>query len=71
MPKELHLAQERLDLEAELAALNGTQDASGFEAGFLKVAKRYSEHKGISYTAWREAGVTPEVLKRAGINRGG
>jgi hypothetical protein len=34
------------------------------------VAKSYSAKKGISYGAWREFGVSPEVLKKAGISRG-
>ena len=44
-------------------------DISGLEKSFVAAAKGYSERKGISYTAWRELGVPPEVLKRAGISR--
>ena len=32
-----------------------------------QVAKSYSERKGISYSAWREIGVSADVLRRAGI----
>ena len=39
------------------------------EAGFVKIAKSYSNRKGISYTAWRAVGVQPNVLKKAGIPR--
>jgi hypothetical protein len=67
----LHLAQERLNLEAELAALDATPDSSAAERVFVEVAKRYSARKGISYAAWREAGVAPETLKRAGIGKRG
>ena len=67
----LQLLQERRDLEVELAGMQGGgADISGLEKEFVKVAKSYSEKKGISYGAWREFGVTPEVLKKAGITRG-
>ena len=39
------------------------------EKEFAKVAKSYSAKKRISYGAWREFGVPPEVLKKAGITR--
>lgn len=67
----LHLAQERINLTAELADLEQgtTQDMAALEAGFCEHAKTYSESKGISYTAWREIGVEPRVLKAAGISR--
>jgi hypothetical protein len=67
----LSLLQERRDLEVELATMQaGTPDLSGLEKEFVKVAKDYSAKKKISYGAWREFGVPPEVLKKAGITRG-
>ncbi len=67
----LTLLQERRDLEVELAGMQaGGPDVSGLEKDFVKVAKAYSARKGISYGAWREFGVSPEVLKKAGITRG-
>ena len=36
----------------------------------MKVAKAYSQRKGIEYASWRELGVSAEVLKRAGVSRG-
>ncbi len=67
----LTLLQERRDLEVELAGMQGAgPDLSELETEFVKVAKDYSARKGISYGAWREFGVTPEVLKKAGITRG-
>ena len=67
----LSLLQERRDLEIELATMQaGTPDLSGLEKEFVKVAKDYSSKKKISYGAWREFGVPPEVLKKAGITRG-
>jgi hypothetical protein len=67
----LHLAQERMDLVAELAAAgNGSVDLAVLEAGFIEAAGPYSQRKGIRYDAWRAAGVEPRVLKAAGIGRG-
>jgi len=64
----LHLVQERLDLERELAALNGDGvDMGESEAGFVEVAPAYSERKGITDEAWRSIGVEPRVLKAAWI----
>jgi hypothetical protein len=39
------------------------------ESAFVKSARSYSERKGISYAAWRQVGVEPAVLKKAGISR--
>jgi hypothetical protein len=67
----LNLLQERRDLEVELASMQaGTPDLGELEKEFAKVAKAYSAKKGISYGAWREFGVPPELLKKAGITRG-
>jgi len=67
----LNLLQERRDLEIELATMQaGTPDISGLEKDFVKVAREYSAKKRISYGAWREFGVSPEALKKAGISRG-
>jgi len=67
----LTLLQERRDLIVELAGMQGgAPDVSGLEKEFVKVAKEYSAKKGISYGTWREFGVPPEVLKKAGVTRG-
>ena len=67
----LTLLQERRDLEVELAGMSaGGPDLGELEKEFVKVAKPYAQKKGISYGAWREFGVAPEVLKKAGITRG-
>lgn len=67
----LILVQERIDLLAEQDAMqNGDHDLVGLEVEFLKVAKSYSQRKGLSYEAWRVVGVEPRVLKAAGIGRG-
>ncbi|MET0903298.1 MAG: hypothetical protein ABWZ52_08660 [Acidimicrobiales bacterium] len=67
--KRLQLIQERLDLTQELDAAGQTVDLSGLEQDFVDAAAAYSARKGISYAAWRELGVEPAVLKRAGIGR--
>ncbi len=66
---KLHLAQERRNLQKELDEKDHQVNLSGLEKEFISSAKAYSERKGISYAAWREAGVTAEVLKKAGIQR--
>lgn len=66
----LDLIQERRDLEVELAGMQVQNDLSGLEKAFVKHAKAYGRRKGISYASWREVGVAPEVLKKAGITRG-
>jgi hypothetical protein len=64
---KLRLTQERMDLEKELKLKKSTADSSKLESQFVKVAKAYSDRNGITFTAWREIGVEPSVLKRAGI----
>ena len=68
--RRLQLVQERRDLEAELAGMSAGKENTKAEGAFVRVAKRYSRRKGIAYASWRELGVAPEVLKRAGIGRG-
>jgi hypothetical protein len=66
----LKLAQERMDLQDELAAMAPENDLDELAAEFIEVAANYSERQGISYAAWREAGVPAAVLRDAGIGRG-
>lgn len=68
---ELQLRQERLDLAAELEALEAAEesDPAKYEAKFVESAAAYSDAKGITYAAWREMGVPAGVLKRAGVSR--
>lgn len=67
--KRLQLTQEQLDLEAELAAGTSTVDISALEKDFIASAASYASRKGISYGAFRSVGVTPAVLRAAGISR--
>lgn len=64
------LVQERLNLTNELANKEAAVDLVALEGGFVRAAKNYSERKGITYAAWREAGIDASVLRRAGIRRG-
>lgn len=65
----VHLIQERMDLENELAAATKKVDLAGLEAEFVRAARAYGQRKGISYAAWRATGVDPGVLRKAGITR--
>jgi hypothetical protein len=68
--RRLELVQRRIDLEEELERMGTTVDLGALEQDFVAVAKPYAERKGISYEAWREAGVSAATLKAAGIGRG-
>ena len=65
----LHLIQERMDLEKELETLQASVDLDQLEDGFVEAAADYGDRKGITYAAWRELGVSPDLLTRAGIKR--
>ena len=66
----LHLVQERMDLEQEVATAGSDgDDPDELEAGFIEVAAAYGERKGLTYEAWRSIGVPPRVLRAAGISR--
>lgn len=67
--KRVELIQKRLDLEERLVELGEAPDMELLEERFVEAAAEYSERKGISYPAWREAGVPAAVLQRAGIKR--
>ncbi len=68
--KRLQLTQERIDLEAELAAMSSstdTADLDSLQKDFVAIAKEYSDSQGITRAAWRELGVPASVLRSAGI----
>ena len=67
--KRVELIQRRLDAELRLAALEERVDITELEDEFKASVADYSERKGISYSAWREAGVPAAVLRDAGIAR--
>jgi len=47
--------------------LDETVRDAALEDEFVAVASSYSDHRGISYAAWREVGVDAAVLRRAGV----
>ena len=63
------LRSEHQGYERELETLNTKVDLTGLETAFVKTAAQYAQRKGISYAAWRELGVSADVLKQAGISR--
>jgi hypothetical protein len=65
------LLQRRLDLEAELQALEAgsDDDFAELERAFIAALPGYSARKRLSYAAWREAGVPARVLRAAGLRR--
>jgi hypothetical protein len=65
----LNLYQERMNLQDELETMGAKVDLSALEDDFVSVARSYSTRRGISYAAWREAGVGASVLKKAGVTR--
>jgi hypothetical protein len=67
--KRVDLVQQRLDVEKAIKELGDAADLSALEKGFVEHAKDYSSRKSISYSAWREAGVPADVLRKAGIAR--
>ena len=67
--KALDLRQARLEAERRLAGLDDAVDIDALEAEFVAHAAVYSDRKGITYAAWREAGVPAAALKKAGVSR--
>ncbi len=63
------LYQARIDAQAALDAMTTTVDLDALEIGFIAYAASYSERKGITWSAWREAGVSSAVLTAAGVKR--
>ncbi|HEX2370823.1 MAG TPA: hypothetical protein VHM94_16495 [Acidimicrobiia bacterium] len=67
--KRVELVQSKLDSQKALQLMGEAQNEADVEKGFVENAASYSERKGITYGAWREAGVPAAVLKKAGIAR--
>jgi len=68
--QRVHLLQERRNLEQriEAASVEAEDDLPELEEAFIWVAAEYGSRKGIDYATWREAGVSADVLQRAGIH---
>jgi len=69
--RKVDLVQQRIDAVEALKRVEASADLDTLETGFVEYAASYSDRKGISYTAWREAGVPAGVLRKAGIPRAG
>ncbi len=67
--KRVALIQKRRDVEERLISIEDAPDLDAREDAFVEAAADYSARKGISYAAWREAGVPAATLKRAGFKR--
>ena len=67
--RKLDLRQSRIEAESALSSVAETVDLTALEDDFAQVVKGYAERKGISYAAWRGAGVSAATLKKAGIGR--
>jgi hypothetical protein len=63
------LIQARIDAQRALDDLETAADLEALEAGFTKYVASYSERKGITWTAWREAGVSAATLRKAGMKQ--
>lgn len=63
------LIQARIDAQTALDEMTAVVDLDALEQGFVKHAAPYSERKGITWPAWREAGVPATVLNAAGVKR--
>lgn len=66
--KLLKLLQERRALLRERDERVDPADLEEAEKEFERVARGYSERKGIEYQTWRDAGVPPAVLRKAGVS---
>jgi hypothetical protein len=62
-------AEDPEGLREELAANTPGSEANveRLEDGFVSAAADYGRRHGMGYEAWIQAGVDPEVLRRAGI----
>lgn len=69
--QRVDLLQRRIDVNKSLEATTVKVDMDSLEREFAGSVGGYSERKGITYAAWREAGVPAAVLRRAGLRRGG
>ena len=65
----VELIQARLNAQRALDDLGSAADLEALEPGFVEHAASYSDRKGITWTAWREAGVPAATLRRAGIKQ--
>jgi len=67
--RRVELLQQQIDAKEALVALSSASDLEALEEAFIENAQAYSERKGISYAAWRAAGVPAPVLEKAQVSR--
>jgi hypothetical protein len=68
--RKLDLVQRKLDLQRSAREGSGPAvDIGALERGFVKVARSYSNRRGISYAAWRALGAPANVLAKARVAR--
>ena len=68
--QRLNATQELMDLERRLEEARAPKvDLSALERGFVEFGAIYAESKVITYEAFKSIGVSPAVLKEAGIKR--
>lgn len=60
------LIQERINLEKRLARYDKA-DLGDLEKGFIEAAKPWAESHGVTYVAFKQAGVPDPVLRAAGL----
>ncbi|HEX2046485.1 MAG TPA: hypothetical protein VHF27_01895 [Acidimicrobiales bacterium] len=67
---EMVAGEDREGLEAQLAeSVPGSEGhLRKLEDDFVRVAAGYGERHGMTYESWRQTGVEPDVLTRAGID---
>jgi len=64
------LAQRRMDLRDRIKAFSAPEvDTKALQAAFVSVVGPYSERMGLTAQAWREAGVSRQVLRLGGVPR--
>jgi hypothetical protein len=63
------LIQARIDAQEALDRMTAVVDIDALEVGFVEYAASYSDRKGITWPAWREAGVSSGVLRAARVKR--
>jgi hypothetical protein len=70
---EMVAGDDQEGLEAQLAgSVPGSQGhLRRLEEDFVRVAAAYGERHGMTYEHWRQTGVQPDVLARAGIEAPG
>jgi hypothetical protein len=69
--QRLQLLQMRRDLESASQEEDDPAEGKRVRRAFAKNARAYARAKGIEYASWREIGVPADVLREAGITRGG